>query len=91
VLADLRNSGYIRVYFDYVPDENARIINSAIDAIEAGEMDKARIIAATVKDDPRASVVLECLEAYEQHQQQEEAYQKYLMEFNEYNNLIINK
>jgi len=54
-------------------------------------MDKARIIAATVKDDPRASVVLECLEAYEQHQQQEEAYQKYLMEFNEYNNLIINK
>lgn len=91
VLADLRNSGYIRVYFDYVPDENARIINSAIDAIEVGEMDKAREIAATVKDDPRASVVLECLEAYERHCRQEEAYQKYLKELEEYNNLIINK
>lgn len=91
VLADLRNSGYIRVYFDYVPDENARIINSAIDAIEAGEMEKAREIADTVKDDPRVSAVMKCLKAYERHCRQEEAYRKYLKELEEYNNSIINQ
>jgi hypothetical protein len=86
VLADQRNSGYIRVYFDYVPDENARIINSAIDAIEAGEMDKAREIAAAVKDDPRAASVWECIKAYERHCREEKAYQQYLKELDEYNN-----
>lgn len=29
ILADQRNSGYIRIYYDYVPDENAKIINDA--------------------------------------------------------------
>ena len=91
VLAEQRNSGYLRVYYDAVPDENARLINSAIDAIEAGDMARAREIAATVQDDPRASAVLECLQAYERHQQQEAAYQKYLQELEEYNNLITNQ
>jgi len=91
VLAEQRNSGYLRVYYDAVPDENARLINSAIDAIEAGDMARAREIAATVQDDPRASAVLECLQAYERHQQQEAAYQKYLQELEEYNNLITNR
>ena len=54
-------------------------------------MARAREIAATVKDDPRASAVLDCLQAYERHQQQEAAYQKYLKELEEYNKLITNQ
>lgn len=91
VLAEQRNSGYLRVYYDAVPDENARLINSAIDAIETGDMARAREIAATVQDDPRASAVLDCLQAYERHQQQEAAYQKYLQELEEYNKLFTNQ
>ena len=29
ILADQRNSGYIRIYYDYVPDTNAKVINEA--------------------------------------------------------------
>lgn len=53
VLADQRNSGYIRVYFDYVPDENALAINRAVDALEAGEPGRALEILDAVKDDAR--------------------------------------
>lgn len=54
VLADQRNSGYIRVYFDYVPDTNALTINQAVDAIEAGYPARALEILEGVKDDPRS-------------------------------------
>lgn len=29
ILSDQRNSGYIRIYYDYVPDTNAKVINDA--------------------------------------------------------------
>ena len=54
VMADQRNSGYIRVYFDYVPDQNALAVNHAIDALEAGEPARALEILNTVKDDVRS-------------------------------------
>ena len=37
VLQDQRNSGYLRIYYDYVPDESAREINSAIDLMASGD------------------------------------------------------
>lgn len=58
VLAEQRNSGYIRVYFDYVPDTNALTINQAVDAIEAGEPARAMEILEGVKDDPRSRKAL---------------------------------
>ena len=58
VLAEQRNSGYIRVYFDYVPDTNALTINQAVDAIEAGEPARAMEILEGVKDDSRSRKAL---------------------------------
>lgn len=54
ILSEQRNSGYIRVYFDYVPDENAKTINAAIEALEAGHPEKAMDLLETVKEDPRS-------------------------------------
>ena len=54
VLADQRNSGYIRVYFDHVPDTNALSINQAVDAIDACDPARALEILEGVKDDPRS-------------------------------------
>ena len=41
VLQEQRNSGYIRIYFDYVPDEGARAINDAISVFENGNVESA--------------------------------------------------
>lgn len=41
VLHDQRNSGYVRIYFDYVPDEGARAINDAISDFETGNLQSA--------------------------------------------------
>lgn len=54
VLHDQRNSGYLRIYFDYVPDQEALDINKAIDRIEAGEYKAALAILETLRDDPRS-------------------------------------
>lgn len=54
LLSDQRNSGYIRIYYDYVPDETARQINAAIAALNAGRPAEALRLVETVKDDPRA-------------------------------------
>jgi hypothetical protein len=37
VLHNLRNSGYLRIYYDYVPDKSAQEINEAIGLLEAGD------------------------------------------------------
>ena len=54
VLHDQRNSGYLRIYFDYVPDEEALEINRAIDRIEAGDYKAAIAILEALRDDPRS-------------------------------------
>lgn len=58
LLADQRNSGYIRIYYDYVPDNNARQINAAIAALRDGRADEALRLLEPVKDDPRAANTL---------------------------------
>lgn len=54
LLDDQRNSGYIRIYYDYVPDETARQINAAIAALRDGRAADALPLLEAVKDDPRA-------------------------------------
>ena len=85
VLADLRNSGYIRVYYDYVPDEQARTINRAIDAIEAGDVALARALAETVKEDPRSGVLFDYFQKLDAYEQARKAYEEYLEELNNFN------
>ena len=58
ILADQRNSGYVRIYYDYVPDENAKAINEASELLNAGRYDEALARLEGVKDDPRAANTL---------------------------------
>lgn len=58
LLSDQRNSGYIRIYYDYVPDENARQINAAIAAIREGRYSDALALIEPVKNDERAQSTL---------------------------------
>lgn len=53
-LSDQRNSGYIRIYYDYVPDKTALQINDAIAEIKAGRYAEALRLLEQVKDDERA-------------------------------------
>lgn len=50
VFADQRNSGYIQVYYEAVPDIPARKINEAIRLINAGRSDEAVALLAPVAD-----------------------------------------
>lgn len=54
LLSDQRNSGYIRIYYDYVPDKTALQINDAIAHIKAGRYAEALRLLEEVKDDERA-------------------------------------
>lgn len=54
VLSDQRNSGYLRIYYDYVPDTRAKTINEATDLMRRGLYDVALRSLLTVKDDPRS-------------------------------------
>ncbi len=54
MLRDQRNSGYVRIYFDYVPDEGARSINDAIAVLEAGDAEEALRRLEALRDDPRS-------------------------------------
>lgn len=54
VFQDQRNSGWLRIYYDYVPDENARIINDAISKISAGRYSNAIALLEQVRDDERS-------------------------------------
>ena len=55
VLQDQRNSGYLRIYYDYVPDESAREINSAIDMMASGDYAGALKVLETKRNDPRSA------------------------------------
>lgn len=54
VFTDQRNSGYLRIYYDYVPDTAARAINAAIGLLDQGRYADALPALLDVKADPRA-------------------------------------
>ena len=54
VLHDQRNSGYLRIYYDYVPDQSAREINAAIDMMAAGDYSGALKALEAKREDPRS-------------------------------------
>ena len=61
ILKDQRNSGYIRIYYDYVPDQNAKVINEASELLTTDCDDchrEALRLLQTVRDDERAQNAL---------------------------------
>ena len=54
VLADQRNSGYVRVYYDYVPDTVAAVINRAAQLLRQGDHAQALRLLRGVAHDQRA-------------------------------------
>ena len=61
VLKDQRNSGYIRIYFDYVPDKAAATINEASELLTTDCIDchrEALRLLQTVRNDERAQNAL---------------------------------
>ena len=58
LLSNQRNSGYIRIYYDYVPDATARTINDGIAAINRSDYPLALELLESVKDDPRSTNAL---------------------------------
>ncbi len=54
ILKDQRNSGYIRIYYDYVPDVNMGIIKEGIDLTVKKNYKQAIDLLKTVEQDPRA-------------------------------------
>jgi outer membrane protein OmpA-like peptidoglycan-associated protein len=57
ILSDQRNSGYIRIYYDYVPDKAAKVINEASELLTTDCSDchhEALRLLLTVRDDERA-------------------------------------
>lgn len=55
-----RNSGYLRIYYDYVPDPAAAIINGASDLLRQGRAAEALAQLETVQRDERAQNALGC-------------------------------
>lgn len=53
LLADQRNSGYIRIYYDYVPDTKAATINQASQLLQQERYQEALTLLQSVKNDPR--------------------------------------
>ncbi len=61
ILSDQRNSGYVRIYYDYVPDNAAKVINEASGLLTADCSDchhEALRLLLTVRDDERAQNAL---------------------------------
>ena len=54
ILHDQRNSGYVRIYFDYVPDEGARAINEAIETLESGATEEGLKKLEALRGDNRS-------------------------------------
>jgi len=54
ILADQRNSGYVRIYYDYIPDQKAAAINRGNDLLRQGKTDEALTTLQTVSSDPRS-------------------------------------
>ena len=71
ILKDQRNSGYIRIYYDYVPDVAAKTINRASELLGEGHYAEALTLLNSVRSDERAQNALGV--ALWQTGQQEEA------------------
>ena len=54
VLADQRNSGYLRIYYDYVPDYDALTINEAVGLLREERYAEALPLLRGVSEDSRA-------------------------------------
>ena len=54
ILHNLRNSGYLRIYYDYVPDKSAQAINEAIGLLEKGDTAAALRILEGKRSDARS-------------------------------------
>ena len=54
VMQDQRNSGYLRIYYDHVPDQSAAEINAAIDLMAAGDYAGALKALEAKREDPRS-------------------------------------
>lgn len=54
VLSKQRNSGYIRIFYDYVKDTIAPVINQAVELIKANRSAEALPMLQSVAHDPRA-------------------------------------
>ena len=61
--ADQRNSGYLRIYWDYIPDEAAKRINAAIEQMQRGDYAGALPRLLAEKEDPRAWNAIGCCQA----------------------------
>ena len=61
LLPDQRNSGYLRIYYDYVPDANAAVINRASELLRNNSADSHRqalTLLNSVSNDQRAQNAL---------------------------------
>lgn len=58
VLSDQRNSGYVRIFFDYVPDTAAATINRASQLLASGQHAEALTLLESVRADERAQNAL---------------------------------
>ena len=54
LLHDQRNSGYVQIYYDYVDDKAAPVINRASELINQGKYDEALTLLKKVENDKRA-------------------------------------
>lgn len=54
ILKDQRNSGYVRIYYDYVPDTTAKVINEAVDLMKEGKYAEALALLKPVSYDKRS-------------------------------------
>ena len=78
ILNDQRNSGYVRIYYDYVPDKAAKVINEASELLTTDCIDcyrEALQLLLTVRNDERAQNALGT--AYWLCDQQQEALECY--------------
>jgi tetratricopeptide (TPR) repeat protein len=61
ILNEQRNSGYVRIYYDYVPDKAAKVINEASELLTTDCIDcyhEALQLLLTVRNDERAQNAL---------------------------------
>ena len=58
VLSDQRNSGYLRIYYDYVPDKAAATINEASQLLQQEKYAEALRLLQSVSNDRRAQNAL---------------------------------
>lgn len=54
ILPGERNAGYVRIYWDVVPDENAKVINRASELLQQQQWQEALNLLQTVRSDQRA-------------------------------------